>query len=244
MILRTGVDLSALKWQPAGGNKMSAKLPSPPSWRFESLYYRGQRQWRARWPNGNPETYCKPQESGLRFPKIPALILRTGARDLHGGKCEGYAQVGMSKVGAEPCADCDVSRNRSNTMIYAKESGALIAEGTMRPLDATHSLTIATPNSAWHSRKLSFSTSQFFEKAGAPPEGMAPSTNGSFQVDRYDTRNTKAFWNTAVPDTMPIRSENFTSKTWANPQEAVVHLYQTEYWGIWMFQLVSCHDIR
>ena len=28
MILRTGVDLSALKWQPAGGNRMAATLPS------------------------------------------------------------------------------------------------------------------------------------------------------------------------------------------------------------------------
>eukprot|EP01044_Picomonas_judraskeda_P004339 COSAG03_NODE_380_length_8364_cov_20.212099_9_plen_413_part_00 len=32
-----------------------------------------------------------------------------------------------------------------------------------------------------------------------------------------------------VPATMPIRSgENFTDKIWKNPQEAVVHLYQTE----------------
>ena len=128
----------------------------------------------------------------------------------------------------------------SNAQIFAEESGALIAEGTLRPLGVNHSLTIATPNPAWLERKLSFSTSRFYEKAGAPPEGMAPPTDGSFQIDRYDTRFTKAFWNTAVPSTMPIRDDgNFTEKTWANPQEAVVHLYQTEYWGIWMFQLES-----
>ena len=33
--------------------------------------------------------------------------------------------------------------------------------------------------------------------------------------------------------------EQFTRKTWANPREAVAHVYQTGYWGIWMFQLES-----
>ena len=119
----------------------------------------------------------------------------------------------------------------------------MIAEGTIRPLSANHSLIVDTPNPAWLQRKFTFSTSQFYEKAGAPPEGMAPPTNGSFQIDRYDTRFTKAYWNTAVPSTMPIRSgENFTEKIWNNPQEAVVHLYQTEY-SLRTFYLAPIHSI-
>jgi hypothetical protein len=147
----------------------------------------------------------------------------------------------MWTVSAQPASATSTAvGGGSNAQIFAEESGALIAEGTLHPLGTNHSLTIATPNPAWLKRKATFSTSQFFEKAGAPPEGMAPPTNGSFQIDRYDTRFTKAFWNTAVPSTMPIRpGENFTDKVWANPQEGVVHLYQTEYWGIWMFQLES-----
>ena len=74
-----GFDLSSLAsaWQPAGEHAQAgvwmARLPQPPSSRFESLYAKGERQWRARWPNGNPEEYCP--------------------RDLHGGTCKGYAQV-------------------------------------------------------------------------------------------------------------------------------------------------------
>jgi hypothetical protein len=222
-----GVDLTSLVWKPANDQVLrqhgvwQAKLPQPPSWRFESLYVKGERQWRARWPNGNPEEYC--------------------ARDLHGGNCKGYAQVGMWTVSAQPASDNFTTIGGGpNTQIFAEESGTLIAEGTLHPFGTNHSLTIATPNPAWLERKATFSTSQFYEKPGAPPEGMAPPTNGSFQIDRYDTRFTKAFWNTAVPSTMPIRpGDNFTDKVWANPQEGVVHLYQTEYWGIWMFQLES-----
>ena len=79
------IDLSALRWKAgsAAPQAWAAVLPGKPSWRFESLYAKGKRQWRARWPNGNPETYC--------------------ARDLHGGKCEGYAQVGMSTVSVSAC---------------------------------------------------------------------------------------------------------------------------------------------
>ena len=124
--------------------------------------------------NGNPEEYC--------------------ARDLHGGNCTGYAQVGLWSVSATPCKDCAVGGGDkfSNTEIYAKESGALIAEGTLRPLDANHSLTIATPNSAWHERKQTFSTSTFVEKLGGPPEGMAAATEGSFQVTSGHPRQLSA----------------------------------------------------
>ena len=46
-----------------------------------------------------------------------------------------------------------------------------------------------------------------------------------------------SFWDTAVASTLPIRTESFTPKSWAHPELAVAHVYQTEYWGIWMFQV-------
>eukprot|EP01052_Picozoa_sp_SAG31_P004801 SAG31_NODE_203_length_20490_cov_7.713256_14_plen_526_part_00 len=222
-----GVPLNGLSWQKdAASQAWSAKIQTPRSWRFESLYADEQRQWRARWPNGNPETYC--------------------ARDLHGGHCPGYAQVGLNVSEATPCdpGECQVGSNRSNCNIFAAESGALIAEGTLRPLSAVHNLTVTTPNPSWHQRKKTFSTAAFYEKPRSPPSGMAPATAGSFQIDRFDTRFTKAFWNTAVAATLPIRPENFTDKTWAHPELAVAHVYQTEYWGIWMFQLQSVESDR
>ena len=234
--LSGGVPLTGLRWQKvaaaAGGGAReaalevwSAKLPERPSWRFESLFAGRQRQWRARWPNGNPETYC--------------------ARDLHGGNCEGYAQVGIAVEEPAACGTaCAVggATGSGNCNIFAAESGELIAEGTLRPLGQIHDLTIATPNIGWHHRKATFSTARFFEKPGGPPAGMAPPTKdaeggASFQIDRFDTRVTKCFWDTAVPSTLPIRQSNFSRKSWAHPELAVAHVYQTEYWGIWMFQV-------
>jgi hypothetical protein len=53
-----------------------------------------------------------------------------------------------------PEAECTVatswlSRNGSNAQIFAKESGALIAEGVMRPLDRQHQVHVPTPCGAF-----------------------------------------------------------------------------------------------
>ena len=70
--LSGGEVLSGLSWARVGGGSKawSAKLPSRgATWRFDSLFAGAQRQWRARWPNGNPETYCA---RDLRVPCPPA----------------------------------------------------------------------------------------------------------------------------------------------------------------------------
>jgi len=62
---------------------------------------------RARWPNGDPTTYC--------------------ARDLHGGNCKGYAQV--SNTLTKGTSQGIVPVGPTNVLVRSKESGAVIFNG-------------------------------------------------------------------------------------------------------------------
>ena len=55
-------------------------------------------------------------------------------------------------------------------------------------------------------------------------KGRGGARNGSFQLDRFDTRVTKAFWNTAVPASLPFEPATFTQHVWAHPELAVAHV--------------------
>ena len=60
---------------------------------------------------------------------------------------------------------------------------------------------------------------------------------------RYDDTWTKPFWNVKCPDHMVYRAPGqpggFTNRSWQRPQEAVLHTYQTGYWGSWSFQVYT-----
>lgn len=88
---------------------------------------------------------------------------------------------------------------------------------------------VPTPNAAWRKpRDGDFAYFSAFEGG---------------QLNRYDTTVTKPFWNTGVPMKMVYRepgtSGGFTKNTWAHPEEAVLHTYQSAYWGSWVFQVAD-----
>ena len=219
VVLSGGVDLSGLSWAPSAAATAAAAVAaaaaaaeeppvavwearvdpalwptsSPP---MQSLFAGGggERQWKARWPNGNPETYC--------------------ARDRHGGNgCVGFAQASATKV-TQPtaCAEavCAANGGVANVHIHSAESGALIAEGTMQPYDAVHNFSVATPGEAFQTRPQTRSTFQAFAQppaaaataAAAAAAATAADDTKSFQLERFDTSVTSAFWNTAVPSEM------------------------------------------
>jgi hypothetical protein len=216
VVLSGGVDLSELSWAPSAAATAAAAVAasaagdgqapvavweahvgpalwpasSPP---MQSLFAGSgageQRQWKARWPNGNPETYC--------------------ARDLHGGNgCVGFAQASATQV-THPtaCAKavCGANGGVANVHIHSAESGALIAEGTMEPYDAVHNFSVATPGEAFHTRPQTFSTFQAFAQPQAAAAAAAAVVDTkSFQLERFDTSVTAAFWNTAVPSEMYV----------------------------------------
>eukprot|EP00051_Salpingoeca_urceolata_P029755 m.490929 g.490929 ORF g.490929 m.490929 type:complete len:941 (+) comp28859_c0_seq1:2-2824(+) len=194
VVVTGAVPLTGLAWQRDPKGYYSAKVSVP----VKSLYAGNQRQFLARWPNGNPETYCP--------------------RDLHGGKCTGYAQAG-NQVTKGTSKGSTIAP--TNVQVFAANNGTLIAEGIMYPFDKQYNFSIAVPES-WNVRKKTWT--KFIANQGG-------------DLSRFDLNTTFAFWDTTVPTSMYYRKEQMSKNKWSKPQEALLHIYQSEYWGSWVFRL-------
>ena len=236
VVLSGGVDLGGLEWSAATANDLrrasliGVDAPSATVWKatvpeakwasvpMSSLWAgENSRQWRARWPNGNPEVYC--------------------ARDLHGGRgCTGFAQASKSQpTKATACSGalCCANKGKPNVFIHTKKSKTLIATGSMRPYTENFNVTVDTPSAAFENARKSFTKFADCRQ----PANTSSTDPKSFQLERFDTSITGAFWNTAVPNSM--FAESWTTRKWAEPESTTVHTYQSEYWGSWIFDVAS-----
>lgn len=190
--------------------------PSGVLGRVPSLFVASARQWKARWPNGDPETYCP--------------------RDRHGGNgCTGFAQASKSRVTHPvscPAAVCALNAGAVNVFIHSAQSGEVIATGAAEPFDQVHNFTVQTPDEAFHAAPETWSSFQSFSQ---PSSGSTDP--GSFQLERFDTSTTAAFWNSAVPSSM--FAEQWTPREWKHPEWTTLHTYQSDYWGSWVFDVAA-----
>eukprot|EP00656_Telonema_subtile_P039936 TRINITY_DN45016_c0_g1_i1.p1 TRINITY_DN45016_c0_g1~~TRINITY_DN45016_c0_g1_i1.p1 ORF type:complete len:787 (+),score=155.05 TRINITY_DN45016_c0_g1_i1:89-2449(+) len=156
----------------------------------------------ARWPNGDPTTYC--------------------ARDLHGGNCPGYAQV--SDHVTKGTSDGITPVGPTNVVIRSKQSGNVIFTGTMAPFGDQHEFNVTSPSEPWEHQKPTRSQFQ-------------ANTGGS--LDRFDN-TTYAYYNATLPETAIMNRDFYLRAShWSNPEEGVVHMYQSGYWGNWGLQIQS-----
>ena len=233
VVVSGGVDLRGLNWTktdesvtPGSDTVTVWKTQLAPSvWpsllgQIPSLFAASSRQWKARWPNGDPETYCP--------------------RDRHGGNgCTGFAQASKSHVTHPvvcPADVCALNAGAANVFIHSAQSGEVIATGTAEPFDEVHNFTVQTPDEAFHAAPQTWSAFQSFSQ---PSSGSTD--KGSFQLERFDTSTTAAFWNSAVPSSM--FAEQWTPRQWKHPELTTLHTYQSDYWGSWVFD-VAAVDVK
>jgi hypothetical protein len=122
-----------------------------------------------------------------------------------------------------------------NVMVYAEGSGLLLTSGSMYPLDIQRNITvpIGPPSADDSRRKLWMHPRQSFStyEACAPFEANVTAASTSFGVERFDMSRpgNRPFWCTAVPKTMYYDGQQMSKyqNKWANPGEAVLHIYQT-----------------
>ena len=89
----------------------------------------------------------------------------------------------------------------------------------------TPPLQVSAPTAAWRSRRQD-KWADFQAYAGGG-------------LRRYDDTLTKAFWKSAVPGhAVGGKDLGQAAARWGNVSGAVVHLYQSGYWGSWQFELV------
>ena len=94
----------------------------------------------------------------------------------------------------------------------------------MRPFHAQHEFNVSSPTVAWQARKETRST--FFAFTGG-------------SLDRYDN-TTYAYYEATVPTSATMNGDFAArAKHWGRPEEAVVHMYQSAYWGNWGFNVDS-----
>ena len=206
---------------------------------------------RARWPNGDPTTYC--------------------ARDLHGGNCKGYAQV--SNTLTKGTSQGIVQVGPTNVLVRSKESGAVIFNGTTYTHTHSHinnrdgnvdthahtsTSTTACPRRAYtngdplwthhHSSSPPISTPGTMRPFHAQHEFNVSSPTVAWQarketrstffaftggsLDRYDN-TTYAYYEATVPTSATMNGDFAArAKHWGRPEEAVVNIYQSAYGAV------------
>ena len=104
-----------------------------------------------------------------------------------------------------------------NLQISSSTSNKLISSGSIRPLDKAQNISFPYPadeRESW--------------------QGFRAYENGT--INRFNTTYNYPFWNTNVPMGMYFNGTQ-VNKSWKHPETGIVHMFHSNSWGGWQFQI-------
>lgn len=104
-----------------------------------------------------------------------------------------------------------------NVQVFSSVSTNRISSGSIRPLGIDQNITVPYPTE----QRESWQSFRAYE-------------NGT--IKRFNTTFNYPFWNTNVPMGMYFDGSLVDHK-WANPETGIVHMFHTNSWGGWQFQI-------
>ena len=242
VVISGGVPLSGLAWEPttiAGRSvdafkaPLQAPLPAAASGgSFTGLFGSGQRLTRARYPNCADITgpFCFTLNSSTAIPGGPGFPMDS-VLDVPGGvNLEVRNQHGVDMFAA--------STDNTHATGPKGASDGTLANGT----NAT--VVVAHPDYAWRAHGdatfgSGFSTWQSYVAAGGTD---APGRfDDTFNEPFWHTDVSRGFYFNASAPATPL-APAWTPRRWATPATGVVHMYHSDSWGGWSFQLAARND--